>query len=151
MLIAKTIKFSIIIPAYNAAKFIERALDSVRKQSYGNYEVLVINDGSVDDTEQIIGQYKDKYPKFSINFFSQENKGAGGARNKGIYNANGDYIAFLDADDCWYPEKLEKVNNFLIVHPEIDVLCHNEIEIRDDGKKRLLNYRLAMEVNLLLL
>ncbi len=140
MLIAKTIKFSIIIPAYNAAKFIERALDSVRKQSYGNYEVFVINDGSVDDTEQIIGQYKDKYPKFSINYFSQESKGAGGARNKGIYNANGDYIAFLDADDCWYSEKLEKVSNFLIEHPAIDVLCHDEIEIRDDGKKRLLNY-----------
>lgn len=136
----KSIKFSIIIPAYNAAKFIERALDSVQKQSYHNYEVLIINDGSIDDTEQIIRQYVDKYPKFSINLFSQENKGAGGARNKGIGNANGDYIAFLDADDCWYLEKLEKICNFLIAHPDIDVLYHNEIEIRSDGKRRLLNY-----------
>lgn len=140
MLIAKPIKFSVVIPAYNAAKFIERALDSVRRQTYDNYEVFVINDGSKDNTEDVIKQYISSYPVFTIKYFNQENMGTGGARNNGLYHANGDYVAFLDADDCWYSEKLEKVKKKLIEHPEIDVLCHNEIEIRNDGKKRSLNY-----------
>lgn len=94
---------SVIIPTYNRATIISRAIKSVMLQTYSNYEIIVVDDGSSDQTEDIVRKFeKVKYIKHHINL-----NGAA-ARNTGIAHAKGDYIAFLDSDDEWLPEKLEK-------------------------------------------
>ena len=116
---------SVIIPTYNAAAFIEQALDSVLAQSYRQFEVLVVNDGSTDNTETIIKNYSDT----RIRLISQDNGGLSNARNTGIRSARGDYLAFLDADDYWMPEKLNKQIELLKHHPEIGFCStHTRVE-----------------------
>lgn len=96
---------SIIMPAYNASNFIQESIDSVIKQSYGNWELLIIDDGSIDNTHAIIENNVSKESR--IKGFFQENGKQGKARNLGLEKAVGKYIAFLDADDIWIPRKLE--------------------------------------------
>ncbi|HET8781118.1 MAG TPA: glycosyltransferase family A protein [Pyrinomonadaceae bacterium] len=96
---------SIIIPAYNAAEFMGETLDSVFAQTFTNHEVIVINDGS-PDTEQL-EQVLQRYPS-NLRYIKQENQGAAVARNTGLRAATGEFVAFLDADDTWLPEFLEK-------------------------------------------
>lgn len=134
------ISFSIVIPAYNAARFIEKTLDSVRGQTYRDYQVLITNDGSTDTTEQVIAAYAARHPSFPLELSNQENKGIGGARNNGLFRAQGDFIAFLDADDYWHPEKLAKMADFLTVNPQVDVAYHDETEVRGDGTRHPLTY-----------
>lgn len=95
--------FSIIIPLYNKEKFIEATLNSIFAQTYIDFEIIIINDGSTDNSEQKVLQYTDS----RIRYYSKENGGASSARNLGISYANSDYITFLDADDYWYPHFLE--------------------------------------------
>lgn len=103
----KDIKISVVIPAYNVEKYIERSLESVLRQTYLPFEILVVNDGSTDHTEEVIESYKDK-----IEYFVQQNRGISSARNIGIKNAKSNWIAFLDADDEWIDTHLE---NFITV------------------------------------
>lgn len=95
---------SIIIPTYNYARFLPEALESVFSQSLKNYEIIVVDDGSTDNTREIVGTYGDR-----VRYFYQSNSGVSAARNKGIKEALGDYLAFLDADDLYRPEFLEKM------------------------------------------
>ncbi|KJH71118.1 glycosyltransferase family 2 protein [Aliterella atlantica] len=95
-------KVSIIIPAYNVLKYIPETWESVVRQTFSDFEVIVVNDGSSDGIEHWASQVID--PRFKL--ISQENCGAAGARNTGLAHAQGDYIAFLDADDLWTPTKL---------------------------------------------
>ncbi|HYZ74814.1 MAG TPA: glycosyltransferase family A protein [Chthoniobacterales bacterium] len=97
---------SVIIPAFNAARNIRQTLDSVRVQTYQSFEVIVVDDGSTDDTCAVVGEFVQEDSRFYL--VRQENRGVGDARNAGIRKARGQYIAPLDADDLWYPEKLEK-------------------------------------------
>jgi glycosyltransferase involved in cell wall biosynthesis len=101
---------SAIIPVYNVASFIGQALESVFAQTFTNFEVIVINDGSPDTArlEQEIAKYRD-----SIVYLSQPNRGAGAARNAGLRIARGEYVAFLDGDDVWLPEFLEEQLNLI--------------------------------------
>jgi O-antigen biosynthesis protein len=95
---------SVIIPVYNSAKYIQKAINSVLEQTYGNYEIIVVDDGSTDETRQKLQPYQHK-----IRYIFQENQGSATARNTGIKLAKGDLVAFLDSDDLWsMPEKLEK-------------------------------------------
>jgi glycosyltransferase involved in cell wall biosynthesis len=94
---------SVIIPTYNRAKTIGAAIDSVLKQTFRYYEIIVIDDGSTDDTAGKLKQYGKL-----IKYIHQENKGVSAARNAGLRLATGGYIAFLDSDDTWVPDKLEK-------------------------------------------
>ncbi|MCF4100657.1 glycosyltransferase [Gillisia sp. M10.2A] len=96
---------SIIMPAYNSSRFIEQAIQSVLHQTYTNWELLVIDDASRDTTVKIVQECAAASSKIKL-LISSENQGAGVARNKGIKAATGTYIAFLDADDLWFPEKL---------------------------------------------
>ena len=93
---------SVIIPTYNCGKYVVDAIESVLKQTYGHIEIVVIDDGSTDDTRSILDPYFDR-----IRYIYQENKGLANARNKGIREAKGEYIAFLDADDRWLSGKIE--------------------------------------------
>lgn len=98
---------SIIMPAYNSEKYIAEATESVLKQTYTNWELLIVNDCSTDNTEQIIKSYQPKETRIKL-INQKENQGVANARNTGIQNAKGKYIAFLDADDIWQEEKLQK-------------------------------------------
>ncbi|PZO21745.1 MAG: glucosyl transferase [Leptolyngbya foveolarum] len=97
-------KVSIIIPLYNVEKFVRFALESAIAQTYSNIEILIVDDGSSDRSVDICQQFDDS----RIRIIQQQNRGLSGARNTGIRHAKGDYVAFLDADDLWVPEKVEK-------------------------------------------
>lgn len=97
---------SIIMPAYDAEKFIRESIDSVLSQTYKNWELLVVNDCSKDDTEKIVKEYCEFNCKIKL-FNNDKNSGPAITRNKAIKHAKGKFIAFLDSDDVWLPEKLE--------------------------------------------
>ena len=97
------IVFSVVIPTYNRGHVLSRAINSVIEQSFTNFELLIIDDGSIDNTKEIVSEINDS----RIVYFRQDNKGAPNARNTGIEIAKGFYIAFLDSDDCFYPYHLE--------------------------------------------
>jgi len=119
-------KISIIIPTYNRCSLLKRALNSVYQQSYVNHEVIVIDDGSTDKTTAMIA---DCFPQ--VNCYSQSNKGVSAARNMGINKSSGEWIAFLDSDDEWLPEKLEKQISLLNANPEYKICHTEELWIRD--------------------
>lgn len=106
--------FSIVIPAYNASRFIEETLSSVLEQTFSDYEVIIVNDGSTDNTQQIIENIKDERIRLS----NIPNKGVSHARNYGISQAIGKYVAFLDADDIWHPMHLQHAHTALIANPD---------------------------------
>jgi glycosyltransferase involved in cell wall biosynthesis len=97
---------SVVVPSYNASRYIRETLESVLAQTYRNFEVIVIDDGSTDHTPEIVAEYARADSR--IRLVSQPNSGVGAARNRGIAEASGIFIAPLDADDVWYPQKLEK-------------------------------------------
>ncbi|MDR4951494.1 glycosyltransferase [Chryseobacterium sp. ES2] len=101
---------SIITPSYNSAEFIEETIHSVLNQTYENWEWLITDDLSKDNTVEIIKKYNDPRIKLQV---LEKNGGAGNARNKSLERADGRYIAFLDSDDLWYPEYLESMITFL--------------------------------------
>lgn len=139
---------SVIIPAYNAERTILECLESVKKQTYSKLEVIVVNDGSKDCTVDILNKFKNKNKEFPLTIYSINNSGPATARNWGIKNSHGEFIAFLDSDDKWHPTKIEKQIYYLKKYPEIDLLgCNYSIgrssKIHKDGimfisKKQLL-------------
>src|SRR5262245_33293054 len=111
---------SVIIPAYNAANYISETLDSVLAQTFQDWEIIVVNDGSPDteELEHVLGRYQEQ-----ISYRKQENRGPGSARNEGMRHARGKYLAFLDSDDLWLPDFLSEVVQFLEEHPSISMAC----------------------------
>ncbi|MFC0344182.1 glycosyltransferase family 2 protein [Epilithonimonas hispanica] len=110
--------FSIVIPYYKKRKYIERCIDSVLEQTFSDYEIILIDDGSQDDIEELInGKYAGK-----VTLITQNNQGVSVARNTGIANAKYDYIAFLDADDYWSPFYLEKNKNVLYREKDVAIV-----------------------------
>lgn len=103
---------SVIMPLYNNEDYIERAILSVINQTYENWEILIINDKSVDSSKEIATKYSDIYSNIKL-INLKINNGVANARNIGINNARGEYLAFLDSDDEWLPEKLEKQISFM--------------------------------------
>jgi glycosyltransferase involved in cell wall biosynthesis len=111
-------KISVVIPTYNAMIYLPQTVAGLLNQTFEDFEAIVINDGSSDETEQWVSKIKD--PR--IKLISQNNKGLAGARNAGIAQASGEYIAFLDADDLWEPTKLEKQVHVLDKYPEVGLV-----------------------------
>lgn len=105
-------KVSIIIPVYNGQKYLAKTIESALNQTYNNYEIVIVDDGSTDDSKKIVDKYKAK--NNNIKYIYQTNKGLGGARNTGIRNADSPLFANLDADDLYHPEFLEKTVRKLI-------------------------------------
>ena len=125
---------SVIIPTYNRPKFLERSLQSVYKQTFKDFEVIIVDDGSVcrADNEKIVDKYVRKGMK--IKYFYQKNIGAPGARNRGIKEAEGKYIAFLDDDDEFLPEKLERqVRLFEISSEKVGLIYTWAKEVDEKG------------------
>ena len=108
---------SVIIPAFNAAHFVGEAIESVIRQSYCDYEIILVDDGSSDYIAQAIRNLSAE-----IKFVRQNNRGVGAARNHGVRLANGRYLVFLDADDILLPKKLEYQVDYLDKHPDVDVV-----------------------------
>ena len=106
---------SIVIPAWNAERYIKEAVDSALNQTYPSTEVIVVDDGSIDGTRAILEPY---LATKRIIYIYQVNKGLAGARNTGIRAASGEYIALLDSDDLFLPQKIEKQALVLKEHPE---------------------------------
>lgn len=121
---------SIIMPAYNAEKYITESVDTVINQTYKNWELIIINDGSTDDTEAIARQYT--LTDSRIKLINQENKKLSAARNIGIKAAVGDWVAFLDADDLWVADKLKKQIALINTKPDIG-LVFSDGYIFNDG------------------
>jgi glycosyltransferase involved in cell wall biosynthesis len=113
---------SVVIPAYNCSNTIIATLDSIYNQSYQNIEVIVIDDGSVDSTYKDILNYKEQHQLQNLSIHHQLNSGVADARNHGIKLCNGEFISFIDSDDCWHPTKLEQQVDILLKNPDVG-LC----------------------------
>lgn len=122
------IKVSVIIPFYNAKKYISVAIESVIRQTYNNWELLLIDDGSNDDTALIIQKYLNS-PR--IKLYRKDNGGQGSARNIGIRHSSGELVAFLDADDFWKPEKLEE--QIPLFNQGFDLVFSNASVVNEQG------------------
>lgn len=105
---------SVVIPLYNKAPYVRRTLESISRQTFSDFEVIVVDDGSTDEGPRLVSEYPD--PRFRV--IAEANTGPGSARNRGIREARGDYIAFLDADDEWAPSYLEEGLRLLSVHSD---------------------------------
>lgn len=118
-------RISVIIPAFNAEMFIADAINSVLAQRYSSEtEIIVIDDGSSDNTKAVVSDMATHYHQITL-LLNDRKKGPSGARNSGLLKATGDYVAFLDADDLWCPNHLEKGVDFLERHNNIDVVFYN--------------------------
>ena len=105
---------SIIVPVYNAAGYIRETIEMVRKQTYQDWELLLVDDGSSDDSVKVMEAYRQEHPDSRINIIKKtKNQGAAAARNTGVRQAKGRYIAFLDADDIWLDNKLSLQMEFM--------------------------------------
>jgi glycosyltransferase involved in cell wall biosynthesis len=121
------IKVSIIIPTYNRGWIIKEAIESVLAQDFIDFELIVVDDGSTDNTSEILHSYRE-----DITVFQQNNKGVSAARNRGLSEASGRFIAFLDSDDLWLPKKLSRQVDYFNLNPDAMICQTEEIWIRNN-------------------
>ena len=119
-------KFSIIIPVYNVEKYIKKCVDSVFNQTFKDYEVIVVNDGTQDKSMEMIKEY-------DVTIIDQKNQGLSAARNNAVKKAKGDYIIFLDSDDYWRKDLLKEINKSLKNNPDVVRFQIQEIFEDQDG------------------
>lgn len=139
-LIKEPVIFSIIVPAYNASRYIEKTLVSVFQQTFRSYELIVVDDGSSDSTVSIVETIFGRFQQFECHLVKNVHQGIAATRNSGIRMARGEWVAFLDADDLWYPEKLRHIYEYLCVHPKCRWICHDEVCVSADGQRRVNRY-----------
>ena len=127
---------SVVMPTYNSSAYLPDAIESVLNQTVVPLEVIVVDDGSTDETKRVLVPYRDR-----IQYILQKNQGPAAARNRGIETARGDWVAFLDADDIWLPEKLEKQLAYVDQHPRA-ALVHSQLYYWEmhTGKKSIQNH-----------
>ena len=129
-------KFSIIIPLYNKAPYIRKALETVCAQTYRDYEIIVVNDGSTDDSAVVAESYLQHAEGICYTIISQDNAGVAAARNRGVKHASGQYMAFLDADDWWEPDYLARMAELIADYPQAGVYGCNYVYYKP-GKTRV--------------
>lgn len=125
--------FSVVIPTYNQADYLRTAIQSVLNQTFQDFELVIVNNFSIDETINVAQNTGDERVKL-INFANHGIIGA--SRNKGIENSTGRYVAFLDSDDIWYPNKLEIVASVIEDDPDIGLICHDQIQMREGQSDR---------------
>ncbi|MCX8022731.1 MAG: glycosyltransferase [Syntrophorhabdaceae bacterium] len=130
-------KISVNIPCYNSSKFIRDTIESVLTQTYGDFEIIIIDDGSTDNTGDIIQGYNDR----RIRYYFQENKGLSKARNRGLSLSGGEFIAFIDHDDLWIGNKLEKQIALFESKKDINFIYTNYYKKIEEKKRMFLGYR----------
>ena len=129
-------KFSVIIPLYNKAPYVRKALETVCAQTYRDYEIIVINDGSTDNSAIIAKEYLKGIGGVNCKILQQKNAGVSAARNNGVAQASGEYIAFLDADDWWEPTYLERMAQLIEDYSEAGLYASNYMYYKP-GKTRV--------------
>jgi glycosyltransferase involved in cell wall biosynthesis len=141
-------KVSVIVPTYNRSHFVCDAIDSILNQTFKDFEVITVDDGSTDNTQGVLQKYGSR-----LYYIYQQNHGLPAARNTGIEAAKGEYIAFLDDDDLWFPEKLEKQVKFLDANPDIglvhaftEVVDERGLLLAEETKNRLKQYKKSMQL-----
>ena len=127
-------KISIIVPIYNTAHYLKKCLNSLLAQEISDLEILLINDGSPDNSQEIIDSYKERYPD-KIKVFVQENQGQAAARNFGIENAKGEYLAFVDSDDYIEPHAYSTAIDYAQKNG-LDIVCFDFWEINENGSRQ---------------
>lgn len=123
-------RVSIVVPAWNAERFIARTLATVAAQTFRDFEVIVVDDGSSDDTKLVVDRFLEGHG-LSGRCIRQENKKIAGARNAGIRAASAGLVSFLDHDDLWFPDKLERVMAEFDADPNVDLVCHHENVVKN--------------------
>lgn len=134
----KNILVSVIIPMYNSEKTIEKTINSVINQDYKNLEIIVIDDGSKDKSYEIVSNLSKLH---KIKLIKQENKGPSSARNLGIKNSKGEFIAFLDSDDCWIKNKISKQLKIFLDIKKIGIVATRTEDKSYCSKIEIINYR----------
>lgn len=129
----ETPRVSVIIPVYNGERYFARTIESVLAQTYSALEIVVVDDGSRDSSQEMVARY---LHHSNVRLIAQENAGVAAARNAGIRAASGEYIALLDQDDLWLPDKLARQVEYLDEHPEI-ALVHSNIHFIDGVGERI--------------
>ncbi len=133
---------SVMMPTYNNGKYIKQAIESIYAQNYNNMEIIVVDDGSTDNTREILNQYKD------VKYFYIEHKGISVARNMALEKSKGEYIAFLDSDDYWLPNKLNTQMQYFKDHPDCPIVFtkyENIFENEDLKKNKRAMHEKAIE------
>ena len=126
---------SVVIPTYNYAHLLPRALDSVLKQLDDDVELIVVDDGSTDNTAEVLADYQDRYSVVQV--IAQANAGAAAARNRGIAIATGRYVLLLDADDELLPDALETLRDQVLAQPQLGMVLGAQISVYPNGRERL--------------
>jgi glycosyltransferase involved in cell wall biosynthesis len=122
-------QYSVIMPTYNRAGLVARAVESVLSQTCQDFEIIVVDDGSTDDTEEVLRPYSDR-----IRYIRQSNRGSAAARNRGIQESHGQYLAFLDSDDRWYPDKLARMGETIAAHPRVGLFYSDFRLVDSEGR-----------------
>jgi len=127
----QSLKVSIITPTYNRADFLPVAIESVQAQSFPDWEMLIVDDGSTDNTAELVNRYSAQDSR--IRYFQQPNQGQSVARNHALGEARGEFICFLDSDNAWLPDKLEKQLAVFQQEPDVDIVYGDCITINEQG------------------
>ncbi|NRB61249.1 MAG: glycosyltransferase family 2 protein [Winogradskyella sp.] len=139
--------FSIVIPLYNKESYIENTIKSVLKQDFEDFEIIIVNDGSTDNSLNLLNQFTD--PR--IHIIKQKNQGVSSARNNGILNSTGQYIALLDADDLWYPDHLTELKNQTLKFPDAGLFCSNYEVFLDEFIVKPAQFNFQFKNNILII
>lgn len=124
-------KISIIVPVYNSSKYLRSCIDSILKQSLSDWELILVNDGSTDDSGEICDEYAVKYP--AIRVIHKENAGVSEARNTGLVAATGEYVGFVDSDDTIRPEMYQEMYDAAMENDAEIVMC-DAVTVYPDGR-----------------
>lgn len=138
--IGRPVGISVVVPVYNSEDFIEKTISSVASQKHLPQELILVDDGSTDNTVACIKKLITSFPDLNIRLILEQHKGPGHARNIGVLTASCPWIAFLDSDDIWLPDKLSQFVMVQKVNLNANFFCHNEIHENIDGKKNLVDY-----------
>jgi hypothetical protein len=140
---------SVIIPSYNQGLFLKEALNSVLAQTYQNFEIIIVDDGSTDNTAELVRSFSD--PR--ICYIYQENRGLSSARNSGVRQAHGSFLTYLDSDDLFLAEKIELLVAEMVANPELGLIAGQAVPIDEKGRRigKIFNRRLVADPAKLLL
>ena len=140
LLEGKVLVISVVCPTFNSAGFVIRSLESAIHQTRPAGEIIVSDDGSTDDSVSVVEKFLNQYPQIPHIILRNAHRGAGAARNAAIQRSSFEWIAFLDSDDLWRPQKLEVILQLINSHPECNLFCHAEEEVSLSGSRHVIDY-----------
>lgn len=128
--------FSVIIPVYNAQLWLRECLDSVAKQTFNAFEIIITNDGSSDNSQAIIDQFVEDNDSITVKVVNQENTGLGNARNEAVKQSEGEWLCFIDADDYWSAQKLMQCRHYILENQNVKWFYHEVYEKYPNGRMK---------------